>query len=65
MNERAGQEAMNRVSNKCPNIGDLRVSRIEGKSPQGDVQEGQRLMIIELKSYNKIRALLIETGITW
>jgi len=40
------------------------VGRIEAQSPQGDVQEGQRLMIIELKRYNEIRALLIEIRTT-
>ena len=40
------------------------MSRIEVQSPQGDVQEGQRLMIIELERYNEIRELLTEIGIT-
>ena len=48
------QKWRNRVSRNCPNIGDLRVSRIEVQSPQGDVQEGRRLMIIELERYNEI-----------
>ena len=34
------------------------MSRIEAQSPQGNVQEGQRLMVIELKKYNKVRTLL-------
>ena len=37
-----------------------RVSKIKVQSPQGDIQEGQRLMIIELGKYNKIGELLIE-----
>ena len=41
-----------------------RVSRIEAQGPQGNIQEGQRLMIIELVQYNKIRDLLIENGTT-
>ena len=57
-------EATNRVSDKHPNIGDLRVSRMEVQSPQGDIQEGKRLMIIELERYNKIRELLIENRAT-
>jgi len=40
------------------------VNRIEVQSPQGDVQEGQRFMIIELERYNEIGKLLIEIGIT-
>jgi len=35
------------------------VSKIEAQSPQGDFQEGQRLMIIKLVIYNEIRELLI------
>ena len=41
-----------------------RVTKIEVQSPQGDVQEGQRLMIIELERYNEIRELLIENRTT-
>ena len=37
------------------------MSRIEVQSPQGNVQEGQRLMIIEMGKYNETNALLIET----
>ena len=40
------------------------VSRIEVQSPQGNVQEGQRLMIIKLRKYNQVRELLIENGTT-
>jgi len=40
------------------------VSRIEAQSPQGDVQEGQRLMIIKLERYKGIGELLIEIEIT-
>jgi len=40
------------------------VSRIEVQSPQGDIQEGKRLMIIKLKRYNYIRTLLLETSAT-
>jgi len=40
------------------------VSKIEAQGPQDSVQEGKRLMIIELESYNKTRELLIEIGIT-
>ena len=40
------------------------MSRIEAQGPQGDIQEGKRLMIIKLERYNKIRELLIEIGIT-
>jgi len=38
------------------------VSRIEVQSPQGDIQEGQRLMIIKLRKYNKFGELLIGNG---
>src|SRR5882724_3157720 len=41
-----------------------RVIRIEVQGPQGNVQEGKRLMIIELERYNEIGELLIEIGIT-
>ena len=34
------------------------------QDPQGDIQEGQRLMIIELERYNEIGEPLIESGIT-
>jgi len=34
--------------------------KIEAQNPQGNVQEGQRLMIIELERYNEIRELLID-----
>ena len=37
---------------------------IEAQCPQGNVQEGKRLMIIELERYNKFGELLIEIGIT-
>ena len=40
------------------------MGRIEVQGPQGDIQEGKRLMIIKLERYNEIRALLIQTGIT-
>jgi len=50
----------NQVSSKCPNIGDLRVTSIEAQGPQGDVQEGKRLMIIELERYNEIGELIIQ-----
>ena len=40
------------------------MSRIEVQSPQGEVQEGQRLMIIELGKCNETDALLIETDST-
>ena len=40
------------------------MSRIEVQGPQGDVQEGQRLMLIKLKRYNKIRELLIQMAVT-
>ena len=38
------------------------MSRIEVQGPQGDVQEGQSPMIIELVRYNEIRGLLGATG---
>ena len=34
------------------------------QGPQGDIQEGQRLMIIELRKHNKVGELLIEIGTT-
>ena len=37
---------------------------IEALSPQGNVQERQRLMIIELMKYNKIGELFIENRAT-
>jgi len=40
------------------------VNRIEAQGPQGDIQDGQRLMIIELGKYNETDALLIETAAT-
>ena len=40
------------------------MSRIEVQSPQGDIQEGKRLMIIELGKYNETNALLIEMDAT-
>ena len=40
------------------------MSKIEVQGPQGDIQEGKRLMIIKLERYNKIRALLIENRTT-
>ena len=40
------------------------MSRIEVQGPQGNVQEGQRLMIIELERYNEIGELLIENRTT-
>ena len=40
------------------------MSKIEAKSPQCNVQEGQRLMIIYLERYNEIRELLIENRTT-
>ena len=40
------------------------MSRIEAQSPQGDAQEGKRLMIIELKKCNEVRELLIGTAAT-
>jgi len=36
------------------------VSRIEAQGSQGNVQEGQRLMIIKLRKYNEVGELLIE-----
>ena len=41
------------------------MSREEAQSPQGNVQEGQRHMIIELERYNEIGELLIGVGIIW
>ena len=58
------EKMMNQVIGKHPNIGDLVVSKIEAESPQGNVQEGQRLMIIELERYNEIGGLLIEIRAT-
>jgi len=40
------------------------VVKIEAQSPQGDIQEGEILMIIELKKYNEIGTLLVETAAT-
>jgi len=40
------------------------VSRIKALSPQGNVQEGKRLTIIELGRYNEIEELLIENRTT-
>ena len=40
------------------------MSKIEAQGPQGDIQDGQRLMIIELGKYNETDALLIETAAT-
>src|SRR5882724_7674734 len=37
---------------------------MEAQCPQGDISEGQRLMIIKLERYNKIRELLICIGTT-
>ena len=55
-------EAINRVSNKCPNVKEL--IEWEVQSPQGDIQEGQRFMIIEMEIYNEIGELLIENRAT-
>jgi len=52
------QEVTNRVSNICPTSRSHRVSKIEVQSPQGDVQEGQRLMIIKWERYHEIGGLL-------
>ena len=41
-----------------------RVSKIEAQSPQGDVQEGKRLVIIKLEGYNEIGELLIQNRTT-
>jgi len=41
-----------------------RVSRIEAQSPQGNIQEGKRLIIIKLERYNEIGELLIENRTT-
>ena len=40
------------------------MSKIEVQGPQGNVQEGKRLMINELRKYNEVRELLIEIGTT-
>ena len=40
------------------------MSRIEAQGPQGNIQEGKRLMIIELERYNEIGELLIENRTT-
>ena len=40
------------------------MSRIEVQGPQGNIQEGQRLMIIKLVRYNEIGELLIEIRTT-
>ena len=40
------------------------MSRIEVEGPQGDIQEGQRLMMIKLSKYNEVGELLIEIGTT-
>jgi len=40
------------------------MSRIEAQGPQGNIQEGKRLMIIELRKYNKVGELLIDIGTT-
>jgi len=40
------------------------VSKIEVQGPQGNIQEGQRLMIIKLERYKEIRELLIENRTT-
>jgi len=37
---------------------------MEVQSPQGNIQEGQRLMIIKLERYNEIGELLIGIGTT-
>jgi len=37
---------------------------MEAQGPQGDVQEGQRLMIIKLRKYKAVGELLIEIGTT-
>jgi len=50
-----------------------RVSKMKAHMPQVNIQEGQRLMIIELRRYSKVRELLIgdettrslEQGIYW
>src|SRR5882724_6736182 len=41
-----------------------RVRKMKALSLQDDVQEGQRLMIIELERYNEIRELLIKNRTT-
>jgi len=40
------------------------VSKIEVQSPQGNIQEGQRFITMELERYNEIRELLIENRTT-
>ena len=40
------------------------MNRIEAQSPQGTVQEGQRLIIIKLERYKEIGELLIENRTT-
>ena len=40
------------------------MSKVEVQGPQGNIQEGQRLMIIKLERYNEIGELLIAIGIT-
>ena len=40
------------------------MNRIEAQSPQGTVQEGQRLIIIKLERYKEIGELLIENRVT-
>jgi len=40
------------------------MSRIEAQSPQGNIEEWQRLMLIELERYNEIGKLIIEIGTT-
>ena len=40
------------------------MSKIEVQGPQDDIQEGQRLMIIELERYNEIGELLIKIRTT-
>ena len=41
-----------------------RVSKIEAYSSQGNIRERQRLMIIKLGKYNKVRELFIEKRTT-
>jgi len=41
------------------------MSRIEAQSPQGVIQEGQRLMMIKLKKYNKFGELFIGMAAIW
>jgi len=40
------------------------MSRIEAQGPQGDIQDGKRLMIIKLERYNEIGELIIENRTT-